>query len=475
MPRTIVIDPVTRVEGHARISIYLDGEGAVRDSRLHVTQLRGFEVFCQGRPLEEMPGLTARTCGICPVSHLLASAKACDQLLAVQIPPAAQLLRRLLNFAQLVQSHALSFFYLSSPDLLLGLDADPAQRNIFGVAAAHPETARDGVALRRYGQQIIERLAGKRIHPDWVVPGGVSRPLNPESRAELQAELPAMLERAWRSLELTLDLLPRFQAEIAAYAEPATHFLALAGPNGTPEYYDGPLRLLAADGSSLADDLAPERYPEIIAEAVEADSYLKSPYYLPLGPEAGCYRVGPLARLNLAARCGTPRADEALERFRQATPSPGLRQSAFHYHLARLIEIIHGLEMIGELLANPAIYESRESRVRAVAGANAPEGVGICEAPRGTLIHHYRIDDQGRISGVNMIIATGHNNLAINRSLGQVARTFIKGGEVKEGMLNRVEALLRCYDPCLSCSTHAVGIPAFTVELIASDGRRRRL
>ena len=463
MPRTIAIDPVTRIEGHARISIQLNDDDSVRACRLHITQVRGFEAFCVGRPLEEMPGLTSRTCGICPVSHQLASAKACDQLLAVQIPPAAVLLRKLLNYGQLVQSHALSFFHLSSPDLLLGMDSDPEQRNIFGVAAAFPEVARDGIALRRFGQQLIERLAGKRIHPNWVVPGGVSRPLSRENRETILAELPEMLLKARRNLTRLEELLPRFAAEITAFTPPATSFMALAGPENQLEYYDGPLRLLDAAGRPLVEALPPNRYEEIIAEAVESDSYLKSPFYRPQGPEQGIYRVGPLARLNLAASCGTDQADEALARFRQATANHGLPQSAFHYHYARLIEIIHGLEMIGELLADPQILASR---VRAVAGANAPEGVGICEAPRGTLIHHYRIDDQGRISGVNMIIATGNNNLAINQGILQAARTLVKNGEFSEGALNRIEALIRCYDPCLSCSTHAQGARPFRVEIV---------
>lgn len=469
MPRTIKIDPVTRIEGHARISIYLDDDGGVRDCRLHITQVRGFEAFCEGRPLEEMPGLTSRTCGICPVSHQLASAKACDQLLAVQIPPAAVLLRKLLNFGQLVQSHALSFFHLSSPDLLLGMDADPENRNIFGLAAAFPEVARDGIALRRFGQQLIERLAGKRIHPNWVVPGGVSRPLSPENREAILAELPEMLAKAAGTLVRLEELLPGFSAEIAAFTPPSTSFMALAGTANRLEYYDGPLRLLDAGGQALVENLPPHRYGEIIAEAVEGDSYLKSPYYRPQGPAQGVYRVGPLARLNLVANCGTPQADQALGRFRELTAAKALPQSAFHYHYARLIEIIHGLERIGELLNEPEILGKR---VRATAGANAPEGVGICEAPRGTLIHHYGIDEEGKISAVNMIIATGNNNLAINQGLLQAARALIQNGQFSEGALNRIEALVRCYDPCLSCSTHAQGSRPFTVEIIRPGDQR---
>ncbi|ADH86114.1 Ni/Fe hydrogenase subunit alpha [Desulfurivibrio alkaliphilus] len=486
MPKTITIDPVTRIEGHARITITLDDRGLVEDCRLHVTQLRGFEAFCVGRPLAEMPSLTARTCGICPVSHLLASAKACDELLAVRIPPAAVRLRQLLNYGQLVQSHALSFFHLASPDLLLGMDAAPEQRNIFGLAAARPEVAKEGIALRRFGQQLIERLAGKRIHPDWVVPGGVSRPLSRENGAAIAAELPGMLQAAQNNLVLLQGVLENFTAEIAHFANFPSGWLALAGEAGQLEYYDGPLRLLDQQGEELFSEADPLRYQQQLAEQSEADSYLKSPYHRPQGPEAGLYRVGPLARLNAARRCGTPLADEALAAFRELSPQ-GPVTSSFHYHYARLIEIIHGLEKIQQLLADDTIYDPR---VRATAGANAPEGVGICEAPRGTLIHHYRIDEQGRISAVNMMIATGHNSLAIQRGLKQAARAFINGNgendgesgkraesreiaenkEIREGLLNRIEAVLRCYDPCLSCSTHALGQMPLAVELRTRRG-----
>ncbi|MDF1613492.1 Ni/Fe hydrogenase subunit alpha [Desulfurivibrio dismutans] len=498
MPTTIAIDPVTRIEGHARITITLDDQGRVEDCRLHVTQLRGFEAFCVGRPFAEMPSLTARTCGICPVSHLLASAKACDELLAVRIPPAARLLRQLLNYGQLVQSHALSFFHLASPDLLLGMDAAPEQRNLFGLAAARPEVAKDGIALRRFGQQLIERLAGKRIHPDWVVPGGVSRPLSRETAAAIRAELPAMLTAAQNNLERLQEVLPNFTAEIAHFANFPSGYLALAGEAGRLEYYDGPLRLVDQQGRELFNEPEALHYHRHLAEQSEPDSYLKSPYYRPLGPDDGLYRVGPLARLNAAASCGTPRADQALAGFKELAPG-GPVTSSFHYHYARLIEIIHGLEKIELLLADDTIYDPR---VRATAGANAPEGVGICEAPRGTLIHHYQIDEQGRISAVNMVIATGHNSLAIQQGLQQAARAFINGdpgdntgsegpagtgekrgqsggatvgeigenGNIREGLLNRIEAVLRCYDPCLSCSTHALGQMPLAVELRRPGG-----
>ncbi|HMP74252.1 MAG TPA: Ni/Fe hydrogenase subunit alpha [Kiritimatiellia bacterium] len=466
MTRTISIDPVTRIEGHARITLTVDDLGKVEDCRFHVTQFRGFEAFCVGRPFEEMPSLTARTCGICPVSHLLAAAKACDELLAVRVPPVGVALRRIINYGQIVQSHALSFFHLSSPDLLLGMDHDPENRHLFGVAADYPEVARDGVALRRYGQQIIERLAGKRIHPAWVVPGGVSRSLQEADRDAILAEWPAMIQAATRNLERMESLIDNFQPEVDAFANFPSLFFGLTTPEGNLEHYDGPLRMVDAHRNIIFDKLPSTSYSEWLSEAVEPDSYLKSPYYTPLGYEGGMYRVGPLARLNLADACGTPLADQALPRFRKLAPA-GAVLSSFHFHIARLIEIIHGLERIKQLLEQPDILDPH---VRAVAGPNARDGVGISEAPRGTLIHHYRIDDQGRITYVNMVIATGHNNLAMNRGILQAAKAFITGPDIPEGALNRIEAVIRCYDPCLSCSTHAFGQMPLRVEVVDRHG-----
>jgi NAD-reducing hydrogenase large subunit len=459
MARRILIDPVTRIEGHAKISIHLDDAGAVREARFHVTEFRGFEKFCEGRLFHEMPAITARVCGICPVSHLVASAKAGDALLAVDIPPAAEKLRRVMHLAQLVQSHALSFFHLSSPDLLLGYDAPVEQRNIFGVIARHPEGARAGIRLRGYGQQIIETLGGKRIHPAWVVPGGVSDPLDPAARDRLLAGLPEALGAA-------RDTLSRFKALLADHAEEAsvfgnfpTLFAGLVGATGGLEHYDGRLRIVDHTGATVADGLDPTRYWEFMGEAAEPWSYLKFPYYLPMGYPAGSYRVGPLARLNVASRCGTPLADAELFEFRQLG-RPVL--SSFHYHYARLIEIIFGLERLRELLDDPSILDRD---VRAHASRNRHEGVGVAEAPRGTLFHHYRVDDAGVITRVNLIIATGQNNLAMNRAVEQVARHYIRGGHVDDGILNRVEAAIRAYDPCLSCSTHALGAMPMWIEV----------
>jgi NAD-reducing hydrogenase large subunit len=462
MPQTIVIDPVTRIEGHAKITIQLDDEGQVENAHFHVTQIRGFEKFVEGRPFHEMPSLMARICGICPVSHLVASAKACDALLAVRIPITAANLRRILNLAQIIQSHALSFFYLSSPDLLLGMDADPSRRNLFGVAQVQPQLARDGVRLRQIGQQIIELLGGKRIHPNWVVPGGVSEPLTTEKLNTILAMLPEGIAIAERTLYWFRQALNSYAEEIAAFSTLRTLFMGLVTPDGLLEMYDGTIRIADENRQIINDHLAPNDYEQIIAEAVEPHTYLKSPYYKPLGYPDGIYRVGPLARLNIVAECGTPLADEELRYFRQLD-----FQSSFHYHYARLIEILYGFEKIDELLHHADILSDR---VRAHAVPNSSEGIGVSEAPRGTLIHHYEIDDNGLITRANLIIATGHNNMAMDRGVYEVAKRYVRGAQLNEGMLNRVEALIRSFDPCLSCSTHAVGQMPLHVQLVAPDG-----
>lgn len=466
MGRTIIIDPVTRIEGHAKITIQLDDQGRVADTMFHVTQFRGFEKFVEGRPLREMPAVMARICGICPVSHLMASAKACDDLLAVDIPPVAVKLRRAMNLGQLVQSHALSFFHLSSPDFMLGMDADPAERNIFGLIAKHPQFAQEGVALRRFGQDIIARLGGKRIHPSWVVPGGVSDPLDEKSRDEILQGVPKALAQARRGLDWFKSVAHKFEDEIEAFANFETLYLGLVSPEGLLEHYDGPLRVCSPRGERILDMADHSRYGDYIGEHVEPWTYLKFPYYVPQGYPHGIYRVGPLARLVAAERCGTPVADRELNDFRlRLGRAP---TSSFYYHWARLIEALYGIERLEQLLKSPDILELD---VQARASPNRREGVGISEAPRGTLIHHYKIDRNGQMRWANLIIATGHNNLAMNRGVRQVAERFVDGNRLQEGMLNRVEAVIRAFDPCLSCSTHAWGQMQLRIELRSHDGR----
>jgi NAD-reducing hydrogenase large subunit len=473
MSQKIVIDPVTRIEGHAKISIYLDDAGEVTDARFHVTEFRGFEKFCEGRPLWEMPGITGRICGICPVSHLLASAKTGDRILSVTIPPAAAKLRRLMNLGQIIQSHALSFFHLSGPDFFLGWDSDPQQRNVFGLIAADPELARSGIRLRQFGQEVIEVLGGRKIHPAWAVPGGVREPISTEGRTQLQNWLPEVKQTIANGIAQFKRLLPDFAQETISFGNFPSLFMGLVTPEGMWEHYDGVIRFSDSEGNIIADKLDPTRYQEYIGEAVENWSYLKFPYYRPWGypdrnssdTRSGIYRVGPLARLNICSSIGTPQADRELQEFRDRRQQSAF--SSFFYHYARLIEILASIEQIEILLDDPEI---QSHRLRAEAGINQLEGVGVSEAPRGTLFHHYQVDENGLIQKVNLIIATGQNNLAMNRTVAQIAKHFIHGHEIPEGMLNRVEAGIRAFDPCLSCSTHAAGQMPLHLQLMAADG-----
>jgi NAD-reducing hydrogenase large subunit len=464
--KRITIEPVSRIEGHAKINIQLDDSGHVSGAEFHVTQVRGFEKFTEGRPFYEMPGITSRICGICPVSHLLASSKACDAIMAVRIPPAARELRELLHCGQFVQSHALSFFYLSAPDFLLGMDSDPATRNVVGLIAKHPEVARDGIELRKFGLHLIESLAQERVHPSWVVPGGVSKPLSMQVRDRILSELPPVRGLVQRTFRLFQAALDDYREEIEHFGSLPTMYAGLVDKSGNLQLYDGGLRFRGPGGEMIEDQITADDYPNWIAEASLHESYLKAPYFKPRGLSDGVYRVGPLARLNVADQCGTPAADVELRSLRARFGAPA--HSAFLYHYARLIEILYALERIEQLLTDPAILDTH---VRAKAGVNALEGVGMIEAPRGVLIHHYKVDEDGGIVWANLIVATGHNNLAIGRSVQQVSEHFVNGAKLEEGMLNRVSAVVRAYDPCLSCSTHVSGLIAMRIRLVTSDGR----
>ncbi|MCO6451788.1 MAG: Ni/Fe hydrogenase subunit alpha [Caldilineales bacterium] len=468
MSQTVTIDPVTRIEGHAKITIHLDDAGQVQNARFHVTEFRGFEKFCVGRSFWEMPGITARICGICPVSHLLASAKAGDAILGVQIPERATKLRRLMNWGQLVQSHALSFFHLSAPDLLLGMESDPAKRNVMGLIAAYPEIARNGIRLRQYGQDIIRLLGGRSVHPAWSVPGGVREPLSEENRDAIKRGLPEAFDIVELALNLLKDSFEGFDEEIDSYGDFPSLFMGLVTPEGGLEHYDGMLRIMDSSGRIL-DQVSPDRYRSVMGEAVEPWSYLKFPYYRPLGYEsgAGMYRVGPLARLNICDFAGTPRADRELRQFRRLGDQGKPVLSSFHYHYARLIEILFCLEKIEETIEDPGITGNH---VRSRATVNHRIGVGVSEAPRGTLFHEYQVDEHGILQNVNLVIATGQNNMAMNRTVQQIARKYVNGDSLGQGILNRIEHGIRCYDPCLSCSTHAYGQMPLHVQLVAPGG-----
>jgi NAD-reducing hydrogenase large subunit len=468
MARTITIDPVTRIEGHAKITIQLDDEGTVRDARFHVNEFRGFEKFCEGRLMWEMPGITSRICGICPASHLIASAKAGDDILAIDIPETAETLRRLMTLAQWIQSHALSFFHLSAPDLLLGFDSDPARRNVFGLIAEHADLARRGIRLRKFGQEIIEMLGGRRIHTPWAVAGGVREPFDAARRDRLLAWIPEVTETAQLALATLKDALDRHHHEIPSYGNFRSLHVGLVTRDGALEYYGGVLRIRDGDANTVADKIDPRHYAEHFGEVSAPWSYLKFPYYKPLGETQGLYRVGPLARLNVCDYIDTPLAEAERQAFIRLGGDAGVVNNSFHYHYARLIEILFAVEKIEQLLAHPGLLGTH---VRAKAMINRPEGVGACEAPRGVLFHHYTVDDDGVLQAVNMLIATAQNNLAMNRTVRQLAMRHLDGAEITEGLLNRIEFGIRCFDPCLSCSTHAAGQMAMHVRVVDPAGR----
>jgi NAD-reducing hydrogenase large subunit len=472
MDRRIVIEPVTRIEGHGKVTILLDDSGNPKQARLHVTQLRGFEKFVEGRLFWEMPVIMPRICGICPVSHHLAAVKAADVILGVDLPPTAKKLRKLLHMAQLVQSHALHFFHLASPDFLFGMDADPAKRNVMGLIAEAPEIATKGVMLRAFGQKIIEEFGDKRVHPQAALPGGMRKALSRAKRDEFLGQVDGVLADCRFALDLYKDYAGKNPELVRSFASFPSAYMGLIDEKGNVEYYDGKLRFRNNDGSILQDNVAPEAYLSVIAEEVEDWSYLKFPFYKDLGYPAGMYRVGPLGRINVADGCATPLADAEFREFRKNSHN-GIRQGSMDFHHARLIELLNCAEELKQLLEDPGICGT-DIRCMADRVRNR-EGVGVIEAPRGTLLHHYWVDQSGKIEKANLIVSTGHNNLAMNQAIGEVAREYIKDGKVTEGILNRVEVAIRCYDPCLSCSSHAYGQMPLEIAICGADGKVREV
>jgi NAD-reducing hydrogenase large subunit len=472
--RRVAIDPLSRVEGHGKVTLLLDEQRRVRQARLHIVEFRGFEAFICGRPYWEVPVMVQRLCGICPVSHHLAASKALDAALGIRhVPPAAELQRRLMHYGQILQSHALHFFHLSSPDLLVGFDSDATRRHVLEVAAQHPEVARQGVGLRQFGQEVIRATAGKRVHGTGSVPGGVNHALPRAERDALAARLPQVL--AW--CEQAVDLVARLhEADPALYdafgAAPAAMF-SLLGEGGALELYDGRITVRDAQGAIAVAGHEPADYLGLVDEAVRPWSYMKFPYLRSLGEEAGWYRVGPLARVQNCEFIDTPRAEARRAAFRArgaALGGPGgIQHGALATHWARMIEMLHAAEVIGALLADEAVLGTE---LTAGAPPQRPgEGVGVIEAPRGTLIHHYRVGADDLVTWCNLIVSTTHNNQAMHEAVRAVAERYFDGREVTEGLLNHIEVAIRAYDPCLSCATHAVGSMPLVVQLQDAQGR----
>jgi NAD-reducing hydrogenase large subunit len=467
MGEKILINPVTRIEGHARVSIYLDDDGKVEKTFLHIDQFRGFEKFTEGRMFFEMPSITQRICGICPISHHLASAKATDAVLGVDIPRTAKLLRELVHMGQVIQSHSMHFFELAGPDLLFGWDADPKIRNVIGLIEANPELALKAVKLRKYGQEIIDKVAGRRIHPTFAVPGGVNASLDVGRRDEILKGIDEMISYIQEGVSIAKDWINKNREECEKFASFPSGYMGLVKDDGSLELYEGKIRFMYKEGGRNFKEFEGKDYLQYIGERVEDWTYLKFPYFKELGWPEGVYRVGPLARLNIADKISTPIAQEEFKNFKNMNGGKPLEGSIF-YHYARLIETIYALERAREILLDKEIL-SKDVLTYSI--PKNREGIGVVEAPRGTLIHHYWVDENGTMKKANLIVSTGHNNWAMSKAVENVAKGYIDGKNLKEGMLNRVEGAIRCYDPCLSCSTHAVGEMPLLVNIYLKDGK----
>ena len=464
--KRVVIEPLTRVEGHGKVTLLLDSDNHIKQARLHIVEFRGFEKFIQGRPYWELPVIVQRLCGICPVSHHLAAAKATDQLIGVQsLTPTAEKVRRLMHLGQVLQSHALHFFHLSSPDLLFGYDDAVAHRNIVGVLADYPKIATQGVMLRKFGQEVIRITSGKRVHGTGAIPGGVNKSLSSEERDYLLADADQVIEWGEAAVVLIKRLFMQDLDHNRNFALIDTNMLSLVREDGAMDLYHGGLRLKDAAGKIVIDHLDYLGYGEHIHEQVKSWSYMKFPFITGLGPEHGSYRVGPLARVNNCDFIDTPLAEAERLEFR-ALVEGGLVQSTLAYHWARMIELLYCAEGIRDLLHDPELLGD-ELRLR---GEMQHTGIGVIEAPRGTLFHHYEIDDDGLVTRANLIVSTTNNNSAMNQSIRRVAIDQLDGRELTEPLLNTIEVAIRAYDPCLSCATHALGKMPLEVEIVDESG-----
>jgi NAD-reducing hydrogenase large subunit len=461
----ITIEPVTRIEGHAKVTIHLNDAGKVEHAYMHVNEFRGFEKFCEGRMVFEMPFITPRICGICPVSHHLAAAKAGDAVMGCPPPRPASMLRELMHMGQIIQSHGMHFFELAGPDLLLGFDSDPATRNVVGLIQTNPELAIKAVNLRKFGQEIIRILGGRRLHPVFAIPGGVNKSLKDTERETILAGIDEAIATTQIGIQLIRGWAEANMEDINKFAVLRSGYLGLVTPQNGLELYDGNVRLLSADGVEL-EKFDGADYLDYIAEHVENWSYLKFPYYKKLGWPNGVYRVGPLGRLNASDVIHTPLANEEFKRFKGLSGGRPV-ENTLYYHYARLIEVLFAIERARVLLEDPDILSTDILNTRIDFKG---EGVGVIEAPRGTLFHHYWAEPSGQLKKVNLIVATGHNNWAMTNAVDSVAKTYITGPEITEGLLNRVEAAIRAYDPCLSCSTHAVGQMPLSIDMIDPQG-----
>lgn len=468
-PRLIEISPVTRVEGHGKVTIHLNRDNQVDEARLHVVEFRGFERFIRGRMYWEVPVIVQRLCGICPVSHHLAGAKAMDQIVGVDVlPPTAEKMRRLMHYGQVMQSHVLHFFHLAAPDLLFGFEAPAERRNIFEVLREKPELGRRAILMRQFGQEIIEATAGKKIHGTGAIPGGINRNLPIETRDRFLARVAEMEAWALDALAIARDYTLDHAGLVADFGSfPSNHMSLVRKEDGALDLYHGGLRAIDPDGGTLFDGLDYNDYYKVLVEDVRNWSYMKFPFIREMGPEKGWYRVGPLSRMNTASFIDTPLADAAHKELRAVTGGKP-NNSTLTSHWARMIEVLHCVEKIHMLLLDPDL----QGTDLVARGERRFEGIGVIEAPRGNLIHHYRVDENDQVTYCNLIVSTTHNNEGMNRAVKDVAVKHLSGKEkITEGMLNQVEVAIRAYDPCLSCATHALGQMPLEIDLVDAAGQ----
>lgn len=464
--RRVVIEPVTRVEGHGKVTILLDDQRKVHQVRLHVVEFRGFERFIQGRPYWEVPVMVQRLCGICPVSHHICASKALDAIVGGRaITRAAELIRRLMHYGQILQSHALHFYHLASPDLLFGFESDPQKRNIMGVLEAYPDIGRQGILLRKFGQEVIRITAGKRVHGTGSVPGGVNKAITVAERDELLNPLADILTWAQAGVKLVAKLHAQNRTLYDAFGAVPSNLLSLVDRNGALDLYDGVLRARDEHGTLIFDGIACDDYPAQIRENVRSWTYMKFPFITSLGAEHGWYKVGPLARVQNCDTMGTPLAEAERQEFLASSPGK-LIHAPLAFHWARMIELLHSAEVIQGILEDPALLGEE----LLASGPRASTAIGIIEAPRGTLIHHYEVGDDDLVTMCNLIVSTTNNNQAMNESIREVARRHIDGHEPTEGLLNHIEIAIRAFDPCLSCATHALGKMPLSVEIRDAEG-----
>jgi len=466
--RRTVIEPVSRVEGHGKVTILLDDQNKVHQVRLHIVEFRGFEKFIEGRPYWEVPVLVQRLCGICPVSHHLASSKAMDMIVgATQLTPTAEKIRRLMHYGQMLQSHALHFFHLSSPDLLFGFDADVAKRNVIGVAAANPEVAKKGVLLRKYGQEVIRVTSGKRVHGTGSIPGGVNKSLSTEERDYLLKDIDQMIAWSRDAVRIIKQLHCQNPALYDSFAMVPSTMMSLVGTSGEMDFYHGALRARDKDGEVMFDQVSYQGYNSLLTEGVKPWSYMKFPYITALGEEAGWYRVGPLSRVQNCDVIPTPLAEAERQEF-LAHAQGGPMHGSLAFHWARMVEMLFSAETIKSLLLDDDLLGDQ----LVTSGPRRQEGIGVIEAPRGTLFHHYRVNDDDVVTYANLIVSTTNNNMAMNIAVRDVAKNYLNGRELTEGLLNHIEVAIRCFDPCLSCATHALGRMPLDVSLVDAGGRQ---